>query len=131
MMLTRTSKPPHLIVLRRGPKGLPATGTLVTSPAAGSRMDPDSDLASVANLMRSAAAVMDCFPWDYVPPPAPILDLGEEGGLAGASIQGMLSDPAVQTWLGDHVSSWPEEFLPVFLNASSVIAQVLAVFGVD
>jgi hypothetical protein len=83
--------------------------------------------------MQSAINVMAQFTADYVPQAANFPEKASAGAsdwMSGTSVDEILSDPKVQAWLHEVIAAWPKEFLPVFLRCSSVIAQILSMFGV-
>lgn len=82
--------------------------------------------------MQAAAELMSWFPAGYVATSEPFPALDEAAAsVSGTSVQELLADPGLQVWLHGVVDGWPEDFVPVFLEASSLIAQILAAFGVD
>lgn len=93
-----------------------------------------SELASVADLMRSASDVMARFPADYVPPSRDLPNrepADTKQWISGSSVQELLSNPDIQSWLQEIIDSLPGEFIAIFLQSSSIVAQILAMFGVD
>ena len=91
-----------------------------------------SDLAIVCDLMREAVTVMDEFPMDSVPPDMAMPERESSGSdqwSRAPSIEGILSDPQVQAWLQEIIDSWPKNLMPVFLQASGILGQVLEMFG--
>ncbi len=90
----------------------------------------DSDLAFVADLMRSAVKVMAEFPADFVPPDTEMPQISDPGRLTGGnSVDEFLSDRQIQTWLYGIIDTWPKKFMPIFLQSSGILAQILAMFG--
>jgi len=82
--------------------------------------------------MREAVTVMDEFPMDSVPPDMAMPERESSGSdqwSRAPSIEGILSDPQVQAWLQEIIDSWPKNLMPVFLQASGILGQVLEMFG--
>lgn len=55
----------------------------------------------------------------------------ERDSIRAVTLQGMLSDPAVRTWLRDQVGALPESLPVAFLETSSILALILAAFDTD
>ena len=94
-------------------------------------MSNRENLEIVNDLLRRAVRVMEEFPVDYVPPevdlPVAASGLTEE---TTSSVEGIFSQPHVRSLYSELVSGWPPEFISVFIESSSIIAQILEGFGV-
>ncbi|HYC87870.1 MAG TPA: hypothetical protein VEO54_01560 [Thermoanaerobaculia bacterium] len=92
-----------------------------------------SELATVAGLMRDAARTLSAFPPDFVPAKGELPDLGVPGAEwamgGGDRVDILLKNPAVQEWLNAAIDRWPDDLHNQFLQSSSVIGQILTMFG--
>ncbi|HSE16449.1 MAG TPA: toll/interleukin-1 receptor domain-containing protein [Pyrinomonadaceae bacterium] len=95
-------------------------------------MSDNHGLEVVNDLLHDAIYVMEEFPVDYVPPESALPVKSSAGiGKESSSVQDILSQPDVQSWYEKLASDWPSEFIPIFIQSSSVIAQILDGFGVN
>jgi hypothetical protein len=91
----------------------------------------ESAIAIATDIMQSAVRIMQSFPLEFEAPDEerPRRDAPEGLASMAADVQQILSEPAVAKWLHATIDSWPQGLFPAFVNTTSVIAQILRMFG--
>jgi hypothetical protein len=83
------------------------------------------DLSFISDLMREAVGVMESFPADFVPPDETRPGV-ERFPFPGYEV--ILADSQFEAWLREVTAPWPKRLLPIFVEASAYLAQILEAF---
>ena len=91
----------------------------------------ESATAIATDIMQSAVRTMRSFSPEFEAPDGerPRRDTPEGRASFAHSVHEILSEPAVGKWLQATIDAWPPGLFPAFVNATSVIAQILTMFG--
>ena len=91
----------------------------------------NSELSFVQGIMHDAIDVMRLFPEDFSKKNSNRPEIETSSMLLADSVNKILADKKMQVWLRQLMESFPKGFQPVFIQCSSIIAQILDSFSGD